>query len=158
MMPGWWLFLSCTFLLSFTIVYFQYKYLLPSSQFFTFMPFPSFSKMSTTFQFAADRKNNNSNVREIQIQCTSTDHCSNHQSIVFRHQNDDNISTKVFGERLDALEWTQGVLHTPDHTPGSIKIDATNKCPGVQDLAYCIFAKEHYANIKNPECCCSQWV
>ena len=43
--PMWWLCLSCILLLSiiFTLVHFQYKYLLLLSLLFTFMPLPSFS-------------------------------------------------------------------------------------------------------------------
>ena len=63
--------------------------------------------------------------REIEIQHTRIKYCSNHLFIVFRNHNDDNIITKVTGERLDALELTQGVFHNPDF----IIFDVTYKCP-----------------------------
>ena len=112
--------------------------------------------MSSTFEFSLDDRNTNCSIREIEVRRTRTEYCSNHQFIVFRHQDDDTISTKVIGKRLDDLEWTQSVvLHTPD----SIKFDTTYKCPGVRDLAACIFNKEHHADRQKPGLCyCFQWV
>lgn len=69
--------------------------------------------------------------------------------IVFRHHTNDNISTKVNSERLDALEWTKGVFHNP----AFIKFEATHKCLGVQDLAAHIFNQEHHTDLQNLDCC-----
>lgn len=77
--------------------------------------------------------------------------------IVFRHQDDDTISTEVIGKRLKALEWTQRSILLDDCD--FIKFDVTYNCPGVQDLAACVFDQEHYMDFQKPSlCCCLQWV
>ena len=142
---------------SFTVVHFQYKYLLLPLHALYFhvlvlIPF----KMPSTLEFSLDNRNTNSSIQEIEVQCTRMEYCSKHHFIVFRHQDNDTISTKVISKRLDDLEWTQNVvLHTPD----SIKFYVTYKCPGVQDLAACVFNKEHHADCQKPGLChCFQWV
>ena len=113
--------------------------------------------MPNTFDFFADCRNTNSSVQGIEVRRTRTEYCSNHMFIVFRHQDDDTISTEVIGKRLKALEWTQRSILLDDCD--FIKFDVTYNCPGVQDLAACVFDQEHYMDFQKPSlCCCLQWV
>lgn len=111
--------------------------------------------MPTTFEVLASRTAADSDLCHIEVRRTLTEYCPNHWFIVFRHKNGDYISASVV-KRLDPVEWTQNsVLHPSDF----IKFDITYKCPGIRDLAACIFIPEH---LRDPHmsdfCCCSQWV
>lgn len=63
--------------------------------------------MHTTLDIVATRITTDPSLREIEIQCTRTEYCSNHWFIVFRYHNGDNISAEV-NNKQDA-EWTRNI-------------------------------------------------
>ena len=113
--------------------------------------------MPNTFQFLADRRYTNSSVQGIEVRRTRTQYCSNHQFIVFEHQDGDSTSAKLIERRdVEQIEWNQNIVLDPSD---SIRFDVTNYCPGVQDLATCIFNQEHHTDLQKPDLCyCFQWV
>ena len=113
--------------------------------------------MPSTFEFFADCRNTNSSVQSIEVHRTRAEFCSNHIYFIFRHQNDETISTEVIGKRIKALVWTQRSIVLDDFD--FIKFDATENCPGVRDLAGRVFGQEHHMDLENlGHCHCVQWV
>lgn len=153
----WWLFFSSILLLSilFTIINFQYKYLLFLSLLFTFISLPFILlNMPSTFQFSFDCSNN-SGVKEIEVRCTRTQYCPNHLLIILWYKHGGGNASAEINKGRD-VEWTWNIhLHPSDF----INFEVTHFCPGVKDLAICIFNKEHHTSLRISNYCpCYQWV
>ena len=105
-------------------------------------------KMSNIFEFLADCRNSNSSVEKIEVRGTTTESCSKHQSIFYHYFNGNYTSAKFTkAQRAEKIEWTQDIVLA---SFDSIKFDVTNYCPGVQDLARCIFNQEHQSLTGKP--------
>lgn len=113
--------------------------------------------MPTTFDILMAPRTKNVNIQYIKIRYTPTEQCTSHLTINFVHLGGGSTSANVTLRRNDPVEWTQ--IQSAALFEHIFIFPITYKCPGIQELATCVYIPEsEFSGSEGEGCCCSDWV